>query len=76
MRYTYIRVSSTDQSIERQKEALSAINAMESTRRSHYLLQTRPAVLNGELEAQFELWYPEVKLGEETENHLTAAITA
>ncbi|ERT13496.1 hypothetical protein O185_08705 [Photorhabdus temperata J3] len=43
---------------------------------AHYLLQTRPAVLNGELEAQFELWYPEVKLGEETENHLTAAITA
>ena len=31
---------------------------------AHCLLQTRTAVLNGELRDQFETWYPELKAGE------------
>ncbi len=31
---------------------------------AHYLLQTRTAVLNGELRDYFEEWHPELKLGE------------
>ena len=30
---------------------------------AHCLLQTRTAVLNGELRDQFETWYPELKVG-------------
>jgi hypothetical protein len=30
---------------------------------AHFLLQTRTAVLNGELRDHFEAWYPELKIG-------------
>ena len=30
---------------------------------AHYLLQTRTAVLNGELRNHFEEWYPELSIG-------------
>jgi len=31
---------------------------------AHYLLQTRTAVLNGELRDHFEVWYPEMRVGD------------
>ncbi len=34
---------------------------------AHYLLQTRTAVLNGELREHFERWYPELVVGKHTQ---------
>ncbi len=31
---------------------------------AHYLLQTRTAVLNGDLQSTFERWYPNLKIEE------------
>ncbi|PHM51779.1 hypothetical protein Xhom_04772 [Xenorhabdus hominickii] len=35
---------------------------------THYLIQTRMAVLNDDLKTQFEHWYPGIKLGDEAEH--------
>ena len=34
---------------------------------AHYLLQTRAAVLNGELKDHFERWYPGLKIDDSSE---------
>ncbi|MDE9552719.1 ISKra4 family transposase [Xenorhabdus bovienii] len=43
---------------------------------AHYLLQTRTAVLNGDLKTQFEHWYPGIKLGDKTDHYWTEAVAA
>ena len=40
---------------------------------AHYLLQTRTAVLNGELDGHFERWYPGLEIGNDTPMKLQQA---